>query len=353
MGNNHDHTNPVTPTDGDGRRTARILVTGAAGFIGSHLCDHLLARGDRVWGLDSFDSFYPPEIKRQNIAPALRHPSMRLVEGDIRDGVLLDGLLSDIAFDAVVHLAARPGVRPSIDDPNLCFDVNVTGTLSLLEAMRRRGPKRLLFGSSSSVYGERRDAPFVEDTAGDRPISPYAASKRTGEMLCYTFHHLYDLSVLSLRFFTVFGPRQRPDLAIHKFARLMANGEPLPLYGDGSSARDYTYVDDIVNGISRGLEWVERESRVAPVYDVVNLGRSDQVTLSDLVARLARAMEIEPAVHHLPEQPGDVSLTCASDIKARELLGYAPEVGLDEGLRRFASWFWERVPTQEKVAAGG
>lgn len=352
MGNDHEQATPATSTDGDGRRPARILVTGAAGFIGSHLCDHLLARGDRVWGLDNFDAFYPPAIKRQNIAAAARHGSMRLVEGDIRDGVLLDGLLSDIPFDAVIHLAARPGVRPSIDDPNLCFDVNVTGTLSLLEAMRRRGPRKLLFGSSSSVYGERKDSPFVEDTAGDRPISPYAASKRAGEMLSYTFHHLYGLSVLSLRFFTVFGPRQRPDLAIHKFARLMAGGEALPLYGDGSSARDYTYVDDIVNGVTLGLEWLEHASRDAPVYDVVNLGRSDPVTLADLVKRLGRAMEIEPAVHHLPEQPGDVSLTCASDAKARDLLGYAPSVDFDEGLRRFASWFWERTTRPEKVAAG-
>jgi UDP-glucuronate 4-epimerase len=348
-----DHNaDPLSRIDGDGKPPSRILVTGAAGFIGSHLCDRLLERGHRVWGLDNFDNFYPPETKRQNLAPALRHPAMRLVEGDIRDGVLLDGLLSDIPFDAVVHLAARPGVRPSIEDPNLCFDVNVTGTLSLLEAMRRWGPERLVFGSSSSVYGEREDAPFAEETAGDRPISPYATSKRTGEMLCYTHHHLYDLSVLCLRFFTVFGPRQRPDLAIHKFARLMAAGEPLPLYGDGSSSRDYTFVDDVVEGIRLGLGWLERESREAPAYDVVNVGRSDPVTLSELVRRLARALEIEPLITHMPEQPGDVSLTCASDRRVRELLGYAPEVDLDEGLRRFASWFWERTPRKQAATAG-
>lgn len=315
----------------------KLLVTGAAGFIGSHLCEQLLENGHWVWGLDNFDDFYSPRTKRDNIRRALAHPRMRLVEGDVRDRVLLHGLFSDRDFDGVIHLAARPGVRPSIDQPETCFDVNVTGTMRLLEIMQERGVPRLVFGSSSSVYGQSEKAPFRESEAADRPISPYAASKRTGELLCHTYHDLYGLSVISLRFFTVFGPRQRPDLAIHKFARLMERGDPLPLFGDGTSRRDYTYVSDIVDGVVASVDRLAAAGP-APLYEIVNLGRSDPISLKEMVSKLSKAMGVTPTIERLKDQPGDVSLTCASQERARDLLGYRPTVSFEEGLRRFVAW---------------
>jgi len=323
-------------------RRRRFLVTGAAGFIGSHLCDRLLAEGHVVWGLDNFDAFYPPEMKRSNLAAALSDPHMHLVEGDIRDGILLDGLFGDVPFDGVIHLAARAGVRPSIEDPRLCFDVNLTGTLALLEAMHRHHVGRFVFGSSSSVYGETAAVPFSEDTAADRPISPYAASKRAGELLCHTYHHLYGLSVICLRFFTVYGPRQRPDLAIHKFARLMAAGRRIPVYGDGSSSRDYTYIDDIIDGVVRAADRLDETPVSAPTYEVINLGNSQPVHLRDMVDGLTVALGIAPQIERLPDQPGDVSTTFASVTRAEAKLGYRPGIPFSEGLRRFADWFAAR-----------
>lgn len=317
----------------------KVLVTGAAGFIGSHFCERLLASDCDVWGLDNFDPFYDPGIKRRNVRELTAHPNMRLIEGDIRDGVLLDGLFSDVPFDVVVHLAARPGVRPSIEEPELCFDVNVQGTLVLLEAMRRHHVAAMVFGSSSSVYGDSDTVPLEESVAADRPISPYAASKRAGEHVCHTFHHLYGMSVHCLRFFTVFGPRQRPDLAIHKFARLMVEQTALPLYGDGSTSRDYTYVADTVEGVMRSMRGVVEASGTDPVFEVINLGRSDSVTLKELVRELSSQMGIEPRIEWLPNQPGDVTMTCASDVRARSLLGFEPRVDLSEGLARFVEWF--------------
>ena len=318
----------------------RVLVTGAAGFIGSHLCERLLANGADVWGLDNFDSFYSTAIKRRNVQELAKHPNMRLIEGDIRDAVLLDGLFSDVSFDVVVHLAARPGVRPSIEEPEECFDINVQGTLTLLEAMRRHHIAALAFGSSSSVYGDSDTIPLEESAVADRPISPYAASKRAGEHICHTFHHLYGMSVHCLRFFTVFGPRQRPDLAIHKFARLMAAGRPLPLYGDGSTARDYTYVSDTVEGVVRSIDLlIEASKSGRPAFEVINLGRSDAVTLKELVDALSGALGIEPTIEWMPMQPGDVTITCASDVRARSILGFEPRVDLETGLARFVEWF--------------
>lgn len=323
-----------------------VLVTGAAGFIGSHLCDRLLADGHGVWGLDNFDSFYSPEVKRANLQDALRLPSMHLVEGDIRDEILLNGLMSDIDFDAVVHLAARPGVRASIEDPGLCFDVNVQGTLTLLQAMGRHDLATLVFGSSSSVYGDHGELPFEETAAADRPISPYASSKRSAELLCHTYAHLYAISVHCLRFFTVYGPRQRPDLAIHKFSRLIAAGERLPLYGDGSSRRDYTHVDDIVEGIVLSItRLVTTRNSDDPEFEIVNLGNDSTVTLAELVTHLEASLDIDAKMENVGEQPGDVTVTRASRERARELLGYAPEIDFADGIRAFAEWFQSKPET--------
>jgi len=327
----------VRPGSATGLPT-RVLVTGAAGFIGSHLCDRLLADGCRVVGLDNFDSFYPESTKRANLAAALQNPGMRLIEGDIRDGVLLEGLFTDVPLDAVVHLAARPGVRPSLDAPEPCIQVNVDGTLQLLEAMRRHHVGRLVFGSSSSVYGNSSIAPYSEDQIADRPISPYAASKRAGELLVHSYHHLFGLAAVCLRFFTVFGPRQRPDLAIHKFSRLMRNGQALPIYGDGESGRDYTYVDDAVEAIVRSLRLTGANGESAPCYEILNVGRSEPVTLNELLQHLATALKEKPRLDRQPEQPGDVAFTCASTERIERVLDFRPQVGLEEGLERFATW---------------
>lgn len=316
-----------------------VLVTGAAGFIGSHLCERLLRDGHGIWGLDNFDDFYDPARKRRNLSEALTRPGMHLVEGDVRDEILLDGLMSDVSFDMVVHLAALPGVRASLENPDLCYDVNVRGTLRLLEAMRRHSVASLVFGSSSSVYGDDTDAPFTEDAAADRPISPYAASKRAGELLCHTHHHLYGLTVYCLRFFTVYGPRQRPDLAIHRFARRMAEGKSIPRFGDGSSSRDYIYIDDVVDGIVLAMERVRRRNGTSAAFEVVNLGRSEAVRLNELIEAVCDALDTTAQLEFLPLQPGDVSHTCASVERGRELLGYEPSVEFADGLAAFARWF--------------
>ncbi len=311
-----------------------VLVTGGAGFIGSHLAERLLARGDRVVLLDCFDSFYDPAVKRRNAAAVLRGaPEGRcvLVEADIRDARALDDLLARHPVDAVVHLAARAGVRPSIADPLLYEDVNVKGTCVLLEACRRNGVRRFLFGSSSSVYGDSTPSPFSEEARVDRPVSPYAATKVAGELLCYTYHHLHGLDVTCLRFFTVYGPRQRPEMAIHKFARCILSGEPLTRFGDGRSERDYTYVDDILDGVTRALDRVGG-------YAVYNLGESRRVALSDLIRLLEEAIGRRARVEPMSDQPGDVRVTCADIGRARAELGYDPRVAIEEGIGRFVAW---------------
>ena len=252
--------------------------------------------------------------------------------------MLLEGLFTDVPLDAVIHLAARPGVRPSLDAPEPCIQVNVGGTLQLLEAMRRHHVGRLVFGSSSSVYGNSSTAPYSEDQIADRPISPYAASKRAGELLVHTYHHLYGLAAVCLRFFTVFGPRQRPDLAIHKFARLMRAGQALPIYGDGQSGRDYTYVEDAVEAIVRSLRLTGANDE-PPCYEVLNVGRSEPVTLNELLDHLETALRQKPRLDRQPMQPGDVSFTSASTDRVERVLGFRPRVGLEEGLERFATWF--------------
>ncbi|MDX1643055.1 MAG: GDP-mannose 4,6-dehydratase [Thermoanaerobaculia bacterium] len=312
--------------------TQHLLVTGGAGFIGTHLTERLLETGDRVTVLDDFNDFYDPRRKRRNVEPFLERDDYRLVEGDIRDEALVDDLFRDDGFDAVVHLAARAGVRPSLEEPILYEDVNCIGTLRLLEAARRHGPRTFVFGSSSSVYGINRKVPFSEDDPVDQPISPYATTKRAGELLCFNYHHLYDLRISCLRFFTVYGPAQRPEMAIHKFTQLAARGEPIPLYGDGSSRRDYTYIDDIVDGVVAALD-------LAPDFEIINLGGAETTRLSDLVAWIAEELAVEPRIEYLADQPGDVPITYADVDKAGRLLGYSPKVSIREGLKRFVRWY--------------
>ncbi len=314
----------------------RVLVTGAAGFIGSHVAERLVARGDEVVGLDNFDAFYPRDVKEANVAALSSSPRFRLVEGDVRDRDLAAGLLD--AGTAIVHLAARAGVRPSLEDPAGYASVNIEGTATLLEAARRAGVRRFVFGSSSSVYGDTAPVPFAEDWPALLPISPYAATKRAGELLCATFSQLYGLRIIALRFFTVYGPRQRPDLAIYKFTRLIRRGEPVPFYGDGSSERDYTYIDDIVSGVAAALDWT---GAPGPAMETVNLGESRTTTLSALVDLIAGAVGREVRLERLPAQPGDVRRTCADVRKAFRLLGYRPTTTVEEGIPRFVRWFEE------------
>ncbi len=312
--------------------SGHVLVTGGAGFIGHHLSRRLLERGERVTALDNFNDFYDPAIKRQNVEPFTGRDGYRLVEGDIRDADLVDRLFADGGFSAVVHLAARAGVRPSLRQPILYEDVNCIGTLRLLEAARLHGPANFVFGSSSSVYGINEKVPFAEDDPVEQPISPYATTKRTGELLCYNYHHLYGLRTSCLRFFTVFGPAQRPEMAIHKFTDLLARGETVPLYGDGSSRRDYTYVDDIIDGVVAAMD-------LAPGFEIFNLGGAETTALADLVRWLAEELAVEPRIEYLPDQPGDVPITYADVSKAGRMLGYSPQVPIREGLRRFVAWY--------------
>jgi UDP-glucuronate 4-epimerase len=309
-----------------------ILVTGGAGFIGSHVVDRLLAEGREVVVLDSFDDFYSPTGKRRNLESASRHPGFRLVEGDIRDADAVLRTFDAARIDAVVHLAARAGVRPSIADPALYTSVNLDGTVVLLEACRRRGVSRFVFGSSSSVYGNNTKTPFSEDDPVDHPISPYAATKRAGELLAHTYHHLFRMDVACLRFFTVFGPRQRPDLAIRKFAELMAAGDEIPVFGDGTTRRDYTYIDDIVDGVVRALLRGDG-------FHVWNLGGAQPVILNDVISGLARRLKREPRVKRLPPQAGDVERTWADVSKAKQELDWAPATRFEEGLDAFVAWF--------------
>jgi len=310
----------------------KILVTGGAGFIGSHLAERLLDRGKQVTCLDLFDEFYDPAIKRRNVIAARRNPRYRLVEGDIRDERLVFELLRETLPDVVVHLAARAGVRPSIEQPLLYQDVNVRGTSVLLDACARAGVGRFVFASSSSVYGNNPKVPFSEDDSVDHPISPYAATKKAGELLGYTWHHLHRIHFWGLRFFTVYGPRQRPEMAIHKFARAIDRGEEVEQYGDGSSRRDYTYISDIVDAVEACVEKVEG-------YELLNIGESRTTTLSELVDRIARGLGKPARIRRLPEQPGDVAQTWADVSRARRLIGYEPRTPVEEGIRLFLEWF--------------
>jgi UDP-glucuronate 4-epimerase len=310
----------------------RMLVTGGAGFIGSTLVDRLLADGAEVIAVDNFEPFYPADRKRRNLASAAGNARFRLVELDIRDGEGVGRVVADFRPDAVVHLAARAGVRPSIEDPAGYAATNVLGTVHLLDAARKLDPlPRFIYASSSSVYGDRADAPFREADPVDLPVSPYAATKRTCELLAYTFHHLHGLPVTGLRLFTAYGPRNRPDLAVAKFARLIDRGEPVPVFGDGTTRRDYTFVGDIVDGIIRAVDRCTS-------HHLYNLGNSRPVELRAMIAALGEALGKVPAVRHLAEQPGDVRLTYADISRATGELGYDPKTPFREGLERFVAW---------------
>ncbi|CAA9238997.1 MAG: hypothetical protein AVDCRST_MAG42-1594 [uncultured Chthoniobacterales bacterium] len=309
----------------------RTLVTGGAGFIGSHLVEKLLAAGHEVSILDDFNDFYDPAIKRANIAGVSDH--VRVHELDLRDTGAVKELFHREKFDIVAHLAARAGVRPSIGNPQLYYDTNVSGTLHLLEAARATGIERFIFASSSSVYGISKTVPFSEDLHLTQTISPYAATKIAGEFLCSTYSHLYNMRIVALRFFTVYGARQRPDLAIHQFTRRIHAGHPIDQFGDGTTRRDYTYIDDIIQGVTAALHYE------GPLFDIFNLGESDTIELRELIAGIEEALGRKAQINRLPEQPGDVPITCADISKARKLLGYNPTTRLRDGLPKFVEWF--------------
>jgi UDP-glucuronate 4-epimerase len=316
------------------RPSKRFLITGGAGFIGSHLVDRLLATDiEQVTVVDDFNDFYDPEIKRQNIRHHLEDPRYQLTEVDIRDRAALEQSLATNRFDCIVHLAARAGVRPSLTQPQLYNETNVNGTLNLLEFARQKDIKQFVFGSSSSVYGINAKVPFSEDDPIRQPISPYAATKGAGELLCHTYSHLYRIRCICLRFFTVYGPRQRPDLAIHKFARLISEGKPIPVFGDGTTRRDYTYVDDIIDGVVAAINYDKSD------FEVINLGESRTVELRELIALLEKELDAHAIIDRQPSQPGDVPQTFADITRARQLLGYNPQTQIEDGLRRFVEWF--------------
>jgi len=311
-----------------------ILVTGGAGFIGSHLVDHLLATNiEKVTVVDDFNDFYAPELKRKNIEAQQQDARYKLFELDIRNRQALEKVFAQTDFDCIVHLAARAGVRPSLIDPLLYSETNIDGTVNLLEFARRTNIKQFVFGSSSSVYGINAKVPFSEQDEIRQPISPYAATKAAGELLCHTYSHLYDMRCVCLRFFTVYGPRQRPDLAIHKFAKLINEGKAIPVFGDGSTRRDYTYIDDIISGVLGAINY--RGSN----YEVFNLGESRTVELRELISLLEQQLDRNAIIDRQPLQPGDVPQTFADIYKARELLGYNPHTQIEQGIRLFVEWF--------------
>ena len=309
----------------------RILVTGGAGFIGSHLVEKLLATGHEVSILDDFNDFYDPQIKRANLAAVAGDVEIHQV--DLRNSAGVNSVFRARKFDAIAHLAARAGVRPSIRQPQLYYDTNVTGTLHLLEAARLTGIERFIFASSSSVYGVSKTVPFSESLHLTQTISPYAATKIAGEFLCSTYSHLYQMRVVALRFFTVYGARQRPDLAIHQFTRRIHAGEPIDQFGDGTTRRDYTYIDDTIQGVMAALTYE------GPLFDIFNLGENDTIQLKDLIAEIEKALGRKAKINQLPEQPGDMPVTCADISKAKKLLGYNPTTPLSVGLPKFVEWF--------------
>ena len=314
-----------------------ILITGGAGFIGSHLVDRLLSEGDwRISVVDDFNDFYSPSIKRENIREHLANQRYQLVEADIRNSASLEKAFAETHFDCIVHLAARAGVRPSLKEPRLYVETNVNGTLNVLEMARRHGVKQFVFGSSSSVYGVNEKVPFAEEDPIFNPISPYAATKAAGELICHTYAHLYDLRIVCLRFFTVYGARQRPDLAIHKFAKLISEGKPIPVFGDGSTRRDYTHIDDIIAGVRAAVDY-DRTN-----YEVINLGESRTVELRELIALIENELGTRAEIDRQPPQPGDVPQTFADISKARRLLNYHPQTQIEVGIERFIEWFKSR-----------
>jgi UDP-glucuronate 4-epimerase len=311
-----------------------ILITGGAGFIGSHLVDRLMSEGDwRITVVDDFNDFYDPAIKRANVEQHISNSNFKLVEADIRDFYSLKEVFHEGRFDCVVHLAARAGVRPSLTEPRLYVETNINGTMNLLELARENNVKQFVFGSSSSVYGENKKVPFSEDDPIFRPVSPYAATKAAGELICHTYAHLHNLRIVCLRFFTVYGARQRPDLAIHKFAKLISAGQPIPVFGDGTTRRDYTYVDDIIQGVRAAIDYDQTN------YEVINLGESRTVELRELISLIENELGRNAEVDRQPLQPGDVPQTYADISKARRLLNYNPQTPIEQGIKKFVEWF--------------
>ena len=311
-----------------------VLVTGGAGFIGSHLVERLLTEGHRVICLDNFDDFYDPGQKRRNLAKAMKEPNFRLFLGDLRHIDKLKEIFAAEGIDQVVHLAARAGVRPSIKDPLLYTEVNIRGTLNLLETCRQFQVRKFIFASSSSVYGNNPKIPFAEEDRVDNPISPYAATKKAGELICYTYHHLYDFDIACLRYFTVYGPRQRPEMAIHYFSRLIYEGQKVPIFGDGNTRRDYTYIDDALQATMAALK---KEHG----YEIYNVGESRTISLLELVRALEERLGKKAHLEFFPPQPGDVTITFADIRKAQKMLNYSPQTKIEEGLDRFVAWFLE------------
>jgi UDP-glucuronate 4-epimerase len=312
-----------------------VLITGAAGFIGSHLCEKVLNNNDKVIGIDNFDTYYSKEIKKDNLRISLSNKDFRFYQIDIRDSRKIDKIITEERPDIVMHLAAKAGVRPSIKRPKIYYDVNVNGTLNILNSMAKNNVKKMIFASSSSVYGETRELPFSENSSFDLPISPYGATKKSCEAMCYTFHYLHDISIYCLRFFTVFGPRQRPDLAIHKFTKQILEGIPITLYGEGDSKRDYTYIDDIISGLMSSLTFVKG-------FEIVNIGGSKTTSLKELIILLEKLIGKKALIKKYPLQSGDVSITYANIKKAKKMLGYNPSTSLEEGLKNFLNWYLEK-----------
>ena len=311
-----------------------ILITGGAGFIGSHLVDRLMSEGDwRITVVDDFNDFYDSAIKRANIEQHIANANFKLVEVDIRDFYSLAEVFNEGRFDCVVHLAARAGVRPSLTEPRLYVETNINGTMNLLELAREHDIQQFVFGSSSSVYGENKKVPFSEDDPIFNPISPYAATKAAGELICHTYAHLHKMRIVCLRFFTVYGARQRPDLAIHKFAKLISAGQAIPVFGDGTTRRDYTYIDDIIQGVRAAIDYDQTN------YEVINLGESRTVELRELISLLETELGSRAEIDRQPTQPGDVPQTYADISKARRLLKYNPQTPIEDGIKKFVQWF--------------
>lgn len=312
------------------------LITGGAGFIGSSLADNLLKENNRVVVIDNFCDFYNPEIKEKNIQNALQNSNYKLYRKDIRDKEALKEIFDIEKIDCVIHLAAMAGVRPSIENPLLYQEVNCVGTQNILEEMKAHDVLNLVMASSSSVYGNTKEVPFKETAIVDYAISPYAATKKANEVMTHVYHKLFDMNVIMLRFFTVYGPKQRPDLAINKFTRLMLNNEEIPMFGDGTTSRDYTYIDDIVAGIKSSIKYVEKNNQV---YEIINLGNSSPVSLKEMIDIIGEVVGVVPKIKTLPMQPGDVDRTYADISKAKQLLNYEPKTSFREGIKKFVEWY--------------
>ena len=311
------------------------LITGGAGFIGSTLAKRLLKEGNKVIIVDNFNDYYNSQLKENNVSELGDNENLRIYRADIRDVDAMRNVFDENQIDAVMHLAAMAGVRPSIENPILYQDVNGIGTQNILEQAKKHNIKKLVMASSSSVYGNCKEVPFREDMIVDYAISPYAATKKANEVMAHVYHKLYDMNIIMLRFFTVYGPKQRPDLAINKFTRMMKNGDKIPMYGDGTTSRDYTYVDDIVDGIVKALDYVDSHENV---YEIVNLGSNNPISLKEMIMAISEVLGVEPQIEQLPMQPGDVNRTYAVISKARELLGYEPHTSFRQGIEKFINW---------------